>query len=107
MEAREIYEEKVFTVEEVARIFKLSASSVRRLIHEGELPAIRLGRRYRVPKSVIDDYFAQPAITNFTPEDLGFGLWRDRSDVEDGVEYVNRLRDKNAKSLRETVAELD
>lgn len=106
MTIRSIYD-SVYNINQVARIFKLTPRSVRALIREGELPAIRLGRHYRVPKSVIDALFTQPLKTTFTPEDLGFGLWRSRRDIRDGVAEVNRLRNRNKKTLKETVAELD
>lgn len=96
--------EPVYKVNEVARIFKLTPRAVRTLIRGGDLPAIRLGRHYRVPKSVIDAFFAKPAKTNFTPEDL---IWKSRRDVRDSVAYINQIRARNKKSLKETVAELD
>ena len=38
-----------YTVQEVAEILSLSEQTIRKLIHEGKLQAIRLGRTYRVP----------------------------------------------------------
>ncbi len=35
-------------VGEVARIFRVSRSTVVRLIREGKLPAVRVGRSYRI-----------------------------------------------------------
>jgi excisionase family DNA binding protein len=99
--------EPVYKVNEVARIFKLTPRAVRTLIRGGDLPAIRLGRHYRIPKSVIDIFFAEPLKTNFTPEDLGFGIWKSRRDVRGSVAYVNRIRARNKKTLKETVAELE
>ena len=52
---------EVYTVTEVAAIFRVPSDTVRRLIHHGDLPAIRLGRVYRVPKAVIDGLFDLPA----------------------------------------------
>ncbi len=51
--------EEVFPVEEVAKIFKLSVGAVRNLIREKELPALRIGKQYRIPKWAIDRYFNQ------------------------------------------------
>ena len=99
--------ENVFTVTEVAHIFKVSVQTIRRLIRSGRLPAMRIGHHYRVPKSSIDEYFARPTTTLFTPEEAGFGIWRDRQDIGDGVDYVNRIRSENRKSLRETIKELE
>lgn len=97
--------DSVYDVNEVARIFRLTPRAIRTLIHDGELPAIRLGRHYRVPKPIIDAFFAQPLKTTFVPEDLGFGV-RKRGKA-DSVTQVNRLRARNRKTLKETIAELD
>ena len=106
MESQETYSEQVYTVAEVARIFRLSASAVRRLIRQGEIPAIHLGRTYRIPKSVVDALFAQPLITTFTPQDLGLGVWKDWDESSDSVTLVNQMRHHNTKTLRETLADL-
>jgi excisionase family DNA binding protein len=96
--------EPVYRIDQVARIFKLTPRAVRTLIRNGDLPAIRLGRYYRIPKSAIDDLFASAVKTDWSPEDLGFGIWKAR--IRDSVSYVNRLRARNKKSLKQTVAEL-
>lgn len=38
-----------YSVQEVAEILGLSEQTIRKLIHEGNLKAIRFGRTYRVP----------------------------------------------------------
>ncbi|WP_279138443.1 helix-turn-helix domain-containing protein [Faecalicoccus pleomorphus] len=38
-----------YTIQEVAEILSLSEQTIRKLIHEGELKAVRLGRTYRIP----------------------------------------------------------
>src|SRR3972149_2471530 len=77
---------KVYTVEECARIFRLSAEAVRNLIRKGEISAIRIGKQYRIPQHVIDRFFAQTA----SPEELGFGAWKSKS--INSLKYVNMLR---------------
>lgn len=52
--------EPLFTPEEVAEIFKVSDDTIRQMIRKGELRAIKFGRQYRVPKSVVDAYFRFP-----------------------------------------------
>lgn len=99
-----VYSE-VYTVEEVAAIFRIPKRTVRRLIHQGELPAIRLGRLYRVPKNVIDELFALPVVPE-PPEEFGFGMWKANHDIVDAVTYVDRLRDADVRSLREVVSDL-
>jgi excisionase family DNA binding protein len=105
MESTEMYSDKVYTVAEVAAIFRIPTDTVRRLIHRGDLPAIRLGRVYRVPKSVIDGYFDLPSAT-IPLEQLGFGMWRGDTVSADAVEYVNHLREADARTLREVVEDL-
>lgn len=105
METRELYRDKVYTVDEVAAIFRVPPDTVRRLIRRGDLPAIRLGRVLRVPKSVIDDYFDLPPVA-MSPEELGLGMWKDDLAIGDSVEYVNRLRDTDTRTLREIVEDL-
>lgn len=97
---------ETFTAEEVSRIFKISPRTVRNLIRRGELPAIRLGQIYRIPESVIEQYFDLPALSHLPPEELGFGLWEDDDVVADAVKYVNEIRAANKRTLREVIEEL-
>ena len=41
------------TVSEVADIMRVSKMTVYRLIHSGEMPAIRVGKSFRVPESAV------------------------------------------------------
>ena len=41
-------ESEVFTISEVARQFKLSPITIRRLISRGEIAAIKIGGSYRI-----------------------------------------------------------
>ena len=42
---------KFLTVAEVAKLMRVSNMTVYRMVHSGELPAVRFGRSYRVPES--------------------------------------------------------
>jgi excisionase family DNA binding protein len=44
------------TVAEVASLMRVSKMTVYRLVHSGELPAVRVGRSFRVPESAVHDY---------------------------------------------------
>jgi excisionase family DNA binding protein len=44
------------TVAEVALAMRVSKMTVYRLVHEGELPAVRFGRSYRVPAQAVQEY---------------------------------------------------
>ncbi|QOQ39318.1 helix-turn-helix domain-containing protein [Trueperella pecoris] len=43
-----------FTVAEVAELTRVSRMTVYRMVHSGDLPAVRVGSSYRVPKSAVD-----------------------------------------------------
>ena len=44
------------TVAEVAAIMRVSKMTVYRLVHGGELAAVRVGRSFRVPEPAVRDY---------------------------------------------------
>ncbi|WRL67030.1 helix-turn-helix domain-containing protein [Blastococcus brunescens] len=46
------------TVTEVAAIMRVSKMTVYRLVHGGELAAVRVGRSFRVPQPAVRDYLA-------------------------------------------------
>lgn len=47
---------KFLTVAEVAALMRVSKMSVYRLIHAGDLEAVRFGRSFRVPEKAVDEY---------------------------------------------------
>ncbi|WP_449495077.1 helix-turn-helix domain-containing protein [Blastococcus goldschmidtiae] len=46
------------TVTEVAAIMRVSKMTVYRLVHGGELSAVRVGRSFRVPEPAVREYLA-------------------------------------------------
>ena len=44
------------TVAEVAAMMRVSKMTVYRLVHAGELAAVRVGRSFRVPERAVQDY---------------------------------------------------
>jgi excisionase family DNA binding protein len=46
------------TVQEVAELMRVSTMTVYRLIKSGELPAVRVGRSFRVRDEDVDAYLA-------------------------------------------------
>ncbi|MGQ4596936.1 excisionase family DNA-binding protein [Nocardia sp. R6R-6] len=44
------------TVAEVANLMRVSKMTVYRLVHSGELPAVRVGRSFRVHAKAVHDY---------------------------------------------------
>lgn len=53
---RQLAEVRFLTVAEVATIMRVSKMTVYRLVHAGDLPAIRVGRSFRVPEQAVHDY---------------------------------------------------
>jgi excisionase family DNA binding protein len=47
-------EDELLTVDEVATLLKINSQTVRNRIDAGDLPSVRLGRRVRVQRSVLE-----------------------------------------------------
>jgi excisionase family DNA binding protein len=47
---------RFLTVAEVAKAMRVSKMTVYRLVHSGELPAVRVGRSFRVPEDAVNEY---------------------------------------------------
>ena len=47
---------RFLTVAEVAALMRVSKMTVYRLVHSGELTAVRVGRSFRVPEKAVHDY---------------------------------------------------
>ena len=54
--AGKLAEVKFLTVAEVAALMRVSKMTVYRLVHTGELTAVRVGRSFRVPERAVNDY---------------------------------------------------
>ena len=50
---------RFLTVAEVAGIMRVSKMTVYRLVHGGELAAVRVGRSFRVPEPAVREYLAE------------------------------------------------
>ncbi|KNX36220.1 helix-turn-helix domain-containing protein [Luteipulveratus halotolerans] len=53
---RQVGEVQFMTVAEVASLMRVSKMTVYRLVHNGDLPAVRVGRSFRVPEKAVHDY---------------------------------------------------
>lgn len=47
---------KFLTIAEVASMMRVSKMTVYRLVHGGDLPAVRVGRSFRVLEEDVDEY---------------------------------------------------
>ena len=54
--AGDMSDAKFLTVAEVAAMMRVSKMTVYRLVHNGELPAVRVGRSFRVVEEDVNDY---------------------------------------------------
>ncbi|MGV3733127.1 MAG: helix-turn-helix domain-containing protein [Microcella sp.] len=50
---RDLSDVRFLTVAEVADMMRVSTMTVYRMVHAGELPAIRFGRSFRIPESAV------------------------------------------------------
>jgi excisionase family DNA binding protein len=54
---------KFLTIYEIATMMRISKMSAYRLIHSGELEALRVGRSFRVPEQAVISYMREAAYT--------------------------------------------
>jgi len=57
-EDRQVADMRFMTVAEVATLMRVSKMTVYRLVHNNELPAVRVGRSFRVPRQAVHDYLS-------------------------------------------------
>ena len=55
-ESNGVSDVKFLTIAEVAAVMRVSKMTVYRLVHGGELPAVRVGRSFRVSEKDVNDY---------------------------------------------------
>ncbi len=77
---RSLNEVAFLTVAEVASVMRVSKMTVYRLVHSGHLPAIRVGRSFRVPEQAVHEYVLGSyvrSIESTDRRDMGFpgGPW--------------------------------
>lgn len=57
--ARQPGEGPLLTVAEVAAVMRVSKMTVYRMVHDGHLPSIRVGRSFRVPENAVHEYLKE------------------------------------------------
>jgi excisionase family DNA binding protein len=55
----ERFSNKLLTVNEVAEILRVSNMTVYRLVKSGQIPAIRVGKNYRIKESDVNAYLSR------------------------------------------------
>ena len=51
---------EILTVKEAAALLKTSHQQIRRMIQNGELPAVKVGREWRISRNALLDYLGFP-----------------------------------------------
>ena len=62
MGRRSLEDDLLLTVREVAATMRVSTMTVYRLIKSGQLPAIRVGKNYRIRESDVDRYLSERSV---------------------------------------------
>lgn len=58
---------RFLTVAEVADLIRVSKMTVYRMVHAGEIPAVRVGRSFRVPQAAVEELLAH-GVGDWEPE---------------------------------------
>ena len=55
---------KVMTIDQVSEYLQLHPLTVRRLARDGDIPAIKIGRQWRVKRDLLDRWLTDKAMKN-------------------------------------------
>jgi len=69
--AGELSDVRFLTVAEVADMMRVSKMTIYRMVHAGELPAIRFGRSFRVPESAVQAAISTGVVAQDDVDDRG------------------------------------
>ncbi len=58
-------EMRFLTVAEVAEAMRVSKMTVYRLVHAGTLPAVQVGRSFRIPEQAVHDYLRESYVHGY------------------------------------------
>ncbi|QWW19868.1 helix-turn-helix domain-containing protein [Schaalia sp. 19OD2882] len=64
---------RFMTVSEVADLMRVSKMTVYRLIHSGEMPAIRVGKSFRVPEAAVGQILSAGLVDQSDDRAMGIG----------------------------------
>ena len=97
--------DEVYTPEEVAKAFKVTAGTVRNLIKKGKLFAYQIGDQYRIPKFAIEQWLSPFAGIDW--ESIGYGAWKNDPASAEPEKLVRKLRKTDHKSVQDYLTDLD
>ena len=69
--ARDLSDVRFLTVAEVADMMRVSNMTVYRMVHSGDLPAIRFGRSFRIPETAVEAAIQLPIAQTRDISDVG------------------------------------
>lgn len=95
---------QLLTVSEVADIFRLTQAAIRRMVRAREIPAIRIGKEYRIPKQVVHNILNP--LTDQTLKEAGFGIWTHKKNPE-GSQWLRRQRSQERRTLAEVIKDIE
>jgi len=56
---RSLSDQPFMTVAEVAALMRVSRMTVYRMVHEGQIASVKVGRSFRVPETAVNAYLRQ------------------------------------------------
>jgi excisionase family DNA binding protein len=54
----------MMSIEETAEYLQLHPLTVRRLARDGEIPALKIGRQWRIKRELLDDFMTKRSLKN-------------------------------------------
>lgn len=59
-------DDEYLSVEDVTRLLKVSKGTIQRWCHDGELPAVKIGKAYRIRKEDLDKWYEGKLLQTIT-----------------------------------------
>lgn len=50
---------KLLTVSEIAELFRTTRQQVRKMLRNGEIPAVKVGREWRIPQEYLEEFIEE------------------------------------------------
>lgn len=97
--------DEYLTVSEIAEHLKLNPQTIRNWIDQGQLPAVRIGRRVRVRRVDLDRLLAEGATVAAVPEPTPVAPAEAVEELTRGLERARRLLDRRSAVRRAELAE--
>ena len=99
------WDDEYLTVNEIAEHLKLNPQTVRNWIDQGSLPAVRIGRRVRVPRAEMDRVLAQGTSTTGEPRASAVASDQPDQQLSQALERAQRLLGRRSAVRRAELAE--